>query len=533
MAVKIGHASLDERGKISGGAAGDQTGAEVCIRTWYSKPWGFVLRCKNSEKAEKMAFACEQGCANEKIGYNQARRNTLYTQARNVNYDLSKITTACECDCSSFMTVCALAAGIPITYSSNAPTTSTMKTIFMNTGEFDILTESKYLTGDACLRRGDILVKPGSHTAMVLENGADAAISQIPLSSITKCVDVSSYQGDINWSLVKSAGVSHAILKVIRKDLNPDTKFEQNWKNCQSANVQIDGVYNYSYAATAAKAKSDAQKVLTILDGRKCTVWLDVEDPCQQGLGSLLKDIINSYRDIIASAGYEFGVYTGMSFYNSYIKPYAPQIDCDKFWIARYYNSYNKMAVSANPDEQYNPKTSIGREIFAWQYTSSGQISGVTGNVDLSAIYGNVTATSSTSSAPTAAASESPIELLGKIKTVSNNLNIRSAPDTSSPIVGSYKKDALVPLKARTPSNWYRTDLGYISGDYVAAALGKVSDCTRLNIRKEPKVETGNVLSVLQINEEVELMLEIQGWYKVKTKNDLVGYVSGKYIAIL
>lgn len=75
-----------------------------------------------------------------------------------------------------------------------------------------------------------------------------------------KCVDVSSYQGNINWEQVKSAGVHQAILKIIRKDLNPDTKFEQNWKGCQDAGVTVSGVYNYSYAASTAKAITDAKK---------------------------------------------------------------------------------------------------------------------------------------------------------------------------------------------------------------------------------------------------------------------------------
>lgn len=533
MAVKIGHAALDERGKITGGTAGDQTGSEVCIRTWYSKPWDFVLRCKDSSKAEKMAIACEQGCANEKIGYNQSKRNTLYIQAQNVNYDLSKITAACECDCSSFLTVCALAAGIPIPYGSNAPTTSTMKTVFTNTGEFDVFTESEYLTKDTWLKRGDLLVKAGIHTAMVLENGANAIPAPVPSSPLLKCVDVSSYQGDINWNQVKAAGVHHAILKVIRKDLNPDTKFEQNWENCRSANVTVNGVYNYSYATTVEKAKSDAQKVLSILNGRACTVWLDVEDKSLQGIGSRLKDLINAYRDVIVNAGYDFGIYTGMAFYNAYLKPYVTQIHCDNFWIARYYNSYQKMDVSTNPKEQYNPKTSVGREIFAWQYTSSGQVPGVSGNVDLSMIYGDIQASSNTPATSPATISETPVELLGKINTASANLNIRSAPNTSSPIVGSYKKGILVQLKAKTATNWYRTDKGYISGAYVVAAKGIVFNCTKLNMRKEPKVETGNIVSVLHANDDVELLQEAGGWYKVKTKNNLVGYVSGKYITLL
>ncbi|MDL2301471.1 peptidoglycan-binding protein [Lachnospiraceae bacterium OttesenSCG-928-D06] len=171
MAIKIGHASKDENGKIAGGVSGDQTGKEVCTRTWYNYNWNYVLRCKNSSKAELIASACEKACLNNKIGYDQNQRTTLYTQACKVNHDLSKITTPCECDCSSLACECAIASGISVAYNL---TTSTMKAGFSKTGMFDVLTESKYLTTDTYLKRGDILVRPGYHTVIVLETGVNA-----------------------------------------------------------------------------------------------------------------------------------------------------------------------------------------------------------------------------------------------------------------------------------------------------------------------------------------------------------------------
>lgn len=174
MSILIGHASIDERGKGRGGVTGDQTGKEVCIRTWYSKGWAYVLRCKDPAKAEKMAASCEQACQNENIGYDMNQRNTLNTEAKKVGYVLSAIKKKCETDCSALMTVCAQSAGINVPYNgTNAPTTSTMKTAFMSTGKFECLTESKYLTSDKYLKRGDILVKPGSHTVMALQNGSE------------------------------------------------------------------------------------------------------------------------------------------------------------------------------------------------------------------------------------------------------------------------------------------------------------------------------------------------------------------------
>lgn len=134
-------------------------------------------------------------------------------------------------------------------------------------------------------------------------------------------IDVSAYNGVVDWKKVKAAGVDAAILKVIRKDLLPDKRFEANWEGCEKAGMALAGVYNYSYATSVAKAIQDAQKVLNILNGRKVKIWLDVEDACLKGKGKTLIAIINAYGEVITAAGYEFGVYTGLSFYNSYIKP--------------------------------------------------------------------------------------------------------------------------------------------------------------------------------------------------------------------
>jgi murein L,D-transpeptidase YcbB/YkuD len=181
MAIKIGHASLDENGKATGGKPGDQTNKEVFTRNWYKGGWHTVLRPKNRTLAEKSAAAMEAACSNDKIGYDQGGRNTLYKQANLQNFDLSKITAACECDCSSLIHVCAIAGGANLTYGSNGFTTRNMVTKLMATGDYEKLTDSKYLTTDANLKRGDILVKSG-HTVMVLENAAADTVSlEVPI----------------------------------------------------------------------------------------------------------------------------------------------------------------------------------------------------------------------------------------------------------------------------------------------------------------------------------------------------------------
>lgn len=194
-----------------------------------------------------------------------------------------------------------------------------------------------------------------------------------------KGIDVSSYQGTIDWQSVVRDGIEFAILKIIMKDLSPDKQFENNWNGCHAAGVPVQGVYNYSYATTPAKAKSDAEKMLEILAGRKTMVWLDVEDGCMEGLGKTLIDIINAYAEVITGAGLDFGVYTGQYFYNTYIKPYGgvPY----SLWIARY--GLNDGTLN----EKYNPQIA---GMIGWQYTSAGTVAGISGNVDMDVWYEDI-----------------------------------------------------------------------------------------------------------------------------------------------
>lgn len=227
MAVKIGHASIDENGKITGGTAGDQTGKEVCTRDWYSKPWISVIRPNDSTAAEKIAIAMEQACANDKIGYDQNQRTTLYTAAKAVGWDLSKITTACECDCSSLVAVCVNAAGIGV---SKDIYTGNEQAALKNTGKFTVYTGSDYINKSDNLKRGDILLASG-HTAIVLSNGSavSSSNSAAPASSTSSktATDYAmskdsslagKYEVTASWLNVRNgAGTSKAVMVAIPK----------------------------------------------------------------------------------------------------------------------------------------------------------------------------------------------------------------------------------------------------------------------------------------------------------------------------
>ena len=173
MAVRIAHASISELNTTSG-AKGDSTGKEVCIRDYYVHKygWNLVLR-PSADIADKVARNAEIVAQNNNVGYSQPDRNSLHTEAQRVGYDLNKITTPCNCDCSSDVTVCVIAAGVKsLEYTSNAPTTRTMESAFLRTGKFTVLKDSKYLTSDKYLMRGDVIVSVGHHTVIVLDNGS-------------------------------------------------------------------------------------------------------------------------------------------------------------------------------------------------------------------------------------------------------------------------------------------------------------------------------------------------------------------------
>ena len=175
--VRIGHASIDEKGRIKNGTAGDQSGREVCIRDWYCHTKGWVvLRCKDAASRERIAEAMEKACANAMIGYDQNQRDSLFQNVKNAGFDPSKTTKQVETDCSALVRVCiAYAYGRDV--AGNIRTVSLPKTL-VNTGHFEKLTAKKYCTGTEYLLRGDILCTPVSgHTVVVLDDGSRAVMA--------------------------------------------------------------------------------------------------------------------------------------------------------------------------------------------------------------------------------------------------------------------------------------------------------------------------------------------------------------------
>lgn len=191
-----------------------------------------------------------------------------------------------------------------------------------------------------------------------------------------KGIDVSAWQGKIDWKTVADYGMGFAILRITEAGNVVDSQFENNLAGCNKYNIPV-GVYKYSYAMTIAEIQREARKVVSTLNGRRIQfpVFLDLEYNNQKSLGSeSIHKMADAFREIVEAAGYKFAIYCNVDWYENVICSHLKKYD---FWIARY---------PANDDgwlqERLRPDFGVG-----WQYSSKAKIPGINGTVDRNVFY--------------------------------------------------------------------------------------------------------------------------------------------------
>ena len=190
-----------------------------------------------------------------------------------------------------------------------------------------------------------------------------------------KGIDVSEFQGQIDWDKVKADGVEFAILKLGNiydaQSNYKDSKFDTNYKNAKAQGIKV-GAYIYNYCNTVDTLKKGLEWALEQLDGKKLDlpIYLDMEDKDIQGeTVATLTNICNEFAKQVKSKGYQAGVYANVNWLKNELKP----ADFDKdisVWAAQYYKEC-----------QYTGKYDI------WQYASNGKVSGISGNCDMNYLY--------------------------------------------------------------------------------------------------------------------------------------------------
>ncbi len=193
-------------------------------------------------------------------------------------------------------------------------------------------------------------------------------------------IDVSKHNGKIDWQKVKNAGIEFAIIRVgYGQDISSqdDAMFEYNISECERLGIPY-GVYLYSYALNTENASSEADHMLRLIKGHnpKYGIWIDLEDDSYKvnnGMPSneTFVEIAVTFCEKMIQNGYkDVGIYANLEWWNNRIN--SPKLDKYDKWVA-----------------QWNDKCTYQKEYVMWQYTSKGQVDGISGNVDMNKYYRN------------------------------------------------------------------------------------------------------------------------------------------------
>ena len=184
-----------------------------------------------------------------------------------------------------------------------------------------------------------------------------------------KGMDISEYQGTINWDTVKNrSDIDFVIIRCSYGSGYKDRKWEYNVKECERLGIPY-GVYIYSTATTVSAVEKEAENVKKMLEGHQPTypVYFDMEENSVLNLGSsTIGKLANTFCSKISGAGYKVGIYASLYWWNSILTDRVFKNESWSKWVAQYSASC-----------QYQSKYDM------WQCTSSGKVNGVSTNVDI------------------------------------------------------------------------------------------------------------------------------------------------------
>lgn len=185
--------------------------------------------------------------------------------------------------------------------------------------------------------------------------------------SVYDFIDVSVWQGKIDWVKVKAAGIDGAIIRYA-DGTTLDTRFAENMSGAINAGLHV-GAYIYSRAKTKAEAESEATRLFNACKPYKydMPLYIDLED---KALSKYASTVAKAYLNKMKALGAKGGIYANLNWWNNYLKDVA-QLSF-AMWLAQY-----------NSTMDYKPANYVGM----WQYTSGGTVDGISGKVDRDKCY--------------------------------------------------------------------------------------------------------------------------------------------------
>lgn len=187
-----------------------------------------------------------------------------------------------------------------------------------------------------------------------------------------KGIDVSVWQGDIDFAKVKANGIDFVIIRAGYGSLTSqkDKYFEQNYSRAKAAGLHV-GAYWYSYAQSEADAKREAQTCVAVLEGKQFDypIFFDLEEKSQINKGqAFCSALITAFCNEMEKNGYFAGFYTSLSYAMNVVTETVRNRYA--FWVA-----------------QWAGKCTYSGQYGIWQYSSNGSVSGISGRVDMDYAY--------------------------------------------------------------------------------------------------------------------------------------------------
>ena len=378
------------------------------------------------------------------------------------------------------------------------------------------------------------------------ESGAEVNAEKLEIKKgVANGVDVSKWQGKIDWARVKRSGIDFAIIRIGFRGENgiiyKDDCADYNIQQADKAGLLV-GVYFFSTAKTAAEAEEEAKWTASAIAGYPisypvvydCEGFLS-ENSRMYGLSKEQRsDNALAFLNYIKSAGYEGMFYAAKS-----------ELEGSLYWdTARLENAF-EIWVARYPATPYptTPAPDYGGKYAMWQYTNKGTVSGITGNADISVSYftGEKSEAKSPKSRPSDASAPSADdniytavsdEVTAKIET-----NLRDAATTKSNIVGTLKNGEFLKRTATGSNGWsrliyngktvyaittylttdknYKTEIISSVSDGFEPASGEVTAKEETNLRAEPNTNSALIATIKNGEFVTRVGVSPSGWTRL------------------
>ena len=254
-----------------------------------------------------------------------------------------------------------------------------IETLLYPLGVQDTLTYTSKNTSVAKVSSNGVVTGVGTGSTVITvtaSSGVSAEFSVTVYDDVLRGIDVSKWQGDIDWKKVSMSGIDFAMIRSSFGNMHTDEKLAENVAGCEKYGIPY-GFYHYSYADSVKEARKEARYFLSVIKkySPEYPIVLDIENDHFKSMSrKQVTNIILAFVKEIENAGYYVSIYSFAKFFNDYVD--MSKIQNYDIWIACW---GDEERLNSFYDGPYG----------MWQYSATGSVNGIAGEVDLDYAYKN------------------------------------------------------------------------------------------------------------------------------------------------